>query len=99
MNPCSGSSANNININLGGATLSVLICLMVVIGACGVIMGMNLAKQSQMDRDFRDMQIQGKITERRLIDIENYAARAGWKQPGDDIHGPAGHIIKPEERK
>jgi hypothetical protein len=97
--PSGGSSANHIDINLGGATLFVMLLLTVVIGACGVVMGMNLAKQASMDRDYRDAQQQAKLVERRLIDMESYAMLNGWKVPSDETHGPTGNLerMKPKE--
>lgn len=62
-------------------------------------MGLNLAKQSQMDRDFRDMQTAEALKERRLMDMEAFAILNGWKIPGDDTHGPTGNVLrmKPKE--
>jgi phosphoribosylformylglycinamidine (FGAM) synthase-like enzyme len=82
----------DINVNLGGHTLIMMGIMTLIIGACGLVMGLNLAKQSQMDRDFHDAQVQEKLTERRLIDIESYAMLNGWKVPADDAHGPTGNL-------
>lgn len=81
------------------AYLITVVVLVAVIGACGVIMGLNLGKQTSMDRDFRDAQQQSKLVERRLIDMESYAMLNGWKIPTDDTHGPTGNLerMKPKE--
>lgn len=93
-----GGSVNNIRIGLEGATIIVVSILTVVIGACGVVMGLNLAKQDQMDRDFRDLQTAYKLEERRKMDQEAYFELNGIKIPGDDIHGPTGNLerMKPK---
>jgi uncharacterized protein HemX len=51
--PSAGSSANHIEIstNLGAATLIVVSVLAAVIGACGVVMGLNLSEQAAMKRE------------------------------------------------
>jgi hypothetical protein len=63
-------------------------------------MGLNLSKQAQMDRDFRDAIFQGRLLERRYMDMEAYAMLNGWKIPGDDTHGPTGNFdrMKPKEK-
>lgn len=96
--PDRGASANNINVNtnLGPATLIVVCVLAAIIGACGLVMGLNLSKQAQMDRDFRDIQTYQKLLERRYMDLEAYAMLNGWKIPGDDRNGPTGN---PERMK
>jgi hypothetical protein len=93
-----GGSVNNIRINLGGATLIVVVFMASIIGACGLIMGLNLAKQDQMDRDFTTQQKQTALLERRYMDMEAYAILNGWKIPGDDTHGPTGNFerMKPK---
>jgi hypothetical protein len=95
-----GSSVNRITINLGGSTLIVVIMLAGIIGACGIVMGLNLAKQDQMDRDFRADKTQKALLERRDIDIETYLMLHGVKIPGDDTHGPTGNLerMKPKEK-
>lgn len=95
-----GSSVNNIRIELGGTTLAIVISLLVVIGACGLIMGLNLAKQAQMDQDFKDMKTQDWLKERRLMDREAYDIVNGLKKPGDDAWGPTGNLqrMKPKEK-
>lgn len=95
-----GSSVNNIRIELGGTTLAIVISLVVVIGGCALIMGLNLAKQAEQDSQFRDLQTQYKLVERRYMDMEAYAIVNGWKIPGDDSFGPTGNLqrMKPKEK-
>jgi hypothetical protein len=50
--PSGGSSANNISINLGGATLIVVCILATVIGACGVVMGIDISDRNSRDREY-----------------------------------------------
>jgi hypothetical protein len=72
--------------------LPTVLMLTAVIGACGVVMGANIAEQRALERSFNDDHIQGKLLERRYMDMEAYAILNGWKIPGDDTHGPTGNI-------
>lgn len=81
-----------ISIGLGGITLAIVVGLLVIIAACGVVMGLNLAKQAQMDRDFNAMKTQEWLTERRLMDDEAYRILNHQKVPGDDAFGPTGNM-------
>jgi hypothetical protein len=100
--PSGGSSANQINIstNLGPATLIVVCVLAAIIGACGLVMGLNLAKQAEMDRDFREASTRLMLNERRLMDKEAYDILNGSKYFSDDAHGPTGNLerMKPQEQ-
>jgi uncharacterized protein YceK len=89
-----------VRIEVGKETLLIALALTLVIGGCGLVMGLNLAKQSQMDRDFRDMQTAQKLQERRWMDVEAYAMLNGWKIPSDDTHGPTGNLkrMRPQEK-
>lgn len=93
-------NVNNVRIDLGGPTLAVVIGMLVIIAGCGLIMGLNLAKQDQMDRDFREMKTQEWLKERRLMDAEAYMIANGIKVPKDDNFGPTGNIqrMKPKEK-
>lgn len=95
-----GAHVQIVRIGLGKDTISLIAVLLVVITGCAFIMGRNLAKQDQLDNDFRSAQIQAKLEERRLMDIEAYAMLNGWKIPGDDAHGPTGNLdrMKPKEK-
>lgn len=93
------SNVQVVRIGLGKETLAVVILLTVVIGACALIMGLNLAKQEQMDRDFRDAGTRLMLNERRLMDKEAYDILNGNKYLSDDTHGPTGNLerMKPKE--
>lgn len=86
-------------MNLGPATLIVVCVLAAIIGACGVVMGLNLAKQAEMDRDFREASTRLMLNERRLMDKEAYDILNGNKYFSDDAHGPTGNVerMKPQE--
>jgi hypothetical protein len=86
------SNSSRVSIELGSATIAIVVSLMLIIGTCGVIMGLNLAKQAQLDRDFRDATVASQLKERRLMDMEAYAMLNGWKRPGDDTFGPTGNL-------
>jgi hypothetical protein len=99
--PSHGSSANNIRIDLGAPTLVVVIGMLVIIAGCGLIMGLNLAKQAQQDEDFKAMKTQQWLVERRLMDREALDLLHGIKQPGDDEWGPTGNLqrMKPKTKE
>jgi hypothetical protein len=92
--PSGGSSANqiNVNTNLGPATLIVVCVLAATIGACGVVMGLNLSKQAQMDDDFKKMKTQEWLLERRLMDKEALDLIDGKRLPSDAENGPTGNL-------
>ena len=94
------SNVSNVKIEFGKEAVSLIVVLLFVITACGVIMGINLAKQAQLDNDFRDMKTQDWLKERRLMDAEAYMIANGIKVPGDDENGPTGNIqrMKPKEK-
>jgi hypothetical protein len=100
VNAAEHANVNSVNVNLGGPTLIVVCLLTAIIGLCGLVMGLNLAKQDQMDRDFKADKQQELLKERRLIDMEEFAMLNGWKFPGDDAHGATGNIerMKPKEQ-
>ena len=87
-----GSSINQIRIDLGASTIVIVVSLMLIIGACGTVMGLNLSKQSQMDSDFKTLKTQEWLVERRLMDREAYDILNGRKTSADDIHGPTGNL-------
>lgn len=100
--PSGGSSANNISINLGGATLIVVCVLVLIIGAAGVVMGMNISEQHALVREFdrdtattnerlQDLQRQYRMTELKLDDWTVVAHRSGLVLPGDYTRGPQGN--------
>lgn len=60
----------NVSHDLGDRTLVVVILLALVIGACGVIMGLNLAKQDQLGRYTRDLATQYQIQTNHVRDLE-----------------------------
>lgn len=80
--------------------LPTIIALILVIAGCALVMGLNLAKQDQMDRDFKDMKTQDWLKERRLMDREAYDILNGRKVVGDDTNGPTGNLqrMKPERK-
>jgi hypothetical protein len=87
-----GSSVNQIRIDFGAVTLGVVVALVIVIGGCGLVMGLNLSKQAQQDADFKAMKTQEWLLERRLMDREALDIVNGIKKPGDDQNGPTGNL-------
>ena len=95
-----GGAIVQLRLGLETSTIAIVVSLVLIIGACGVVMGLNLAKQAQDDRDFRDLTTQYKLNERRLMDLEGYLIVNGLKKPGDDAWGPTGNLqrMKPKEK-
>jgi hypothetical protein len=97
--PTGGSSANRIDINLGGPTLLVVLLLATVIGACGVVMGLNLSRQQSLEARFLDLDRQYRMTELKLDDWTVVAHRSGLVLPGDYTRGPQGNLDAESFRK
>lgn len=85
----------NVNINrvdLGGMTLLIVVLLVTVIGACGVVIGVDVAERTQMEREFSRLDRQYRMTELKLDDWTVVAHRAGLQLPGDYTRGPQGNL-------
>lgn len=78
----------------------VLAIFVFVVSACCLLLGMNLAKQAQMDQDYKDASTHLMLVERRLMDKEAYMILNSQKIPGDDTHGPTGNMqrMTPKEK-
>jgi len=76
MHPLASDSAHQqinkqeVRSDLGPATLVVISILALVIGACGVIMGINLSTQERQDADFKDMKTQLWLKDDALTKFE-----------------------------
>jgi len=86
------ANVNNVRIDLGGTTLAVVVLLVAIIGACGVVMGLNLARQAQMEEKYDDLRRQYRMTELKLDDWTVVVHRAGLVLPGDYTRGPQGNL-------
>jgi hypothetical protein len=82
----------NITLNLGKETLLVVVMLSLVIGACGLTMGLNLAKQSQMDRSFEDLGRKYRMAELKYDELNLTVRRAGIGRADDDQTGVGGNL-------
>lgn len=89
-----GSSVNNIRIDLGGQTLVVVVLLALVIGVCGVVMGLDLSRQRDMENHYDDLRRQYRMMELKLDDWTVVAHRSGLALPGDYARGPQGNLDK-----
>jgi hypothetical protein len=83
---------NIVRIDLGGVTLIVVVLLVAIIGACGVVMGLDIAERSQMEREFAKLDRQYRMTELKLDDWTVVAHRSGLVLPGDYTRGPQGNL-------
>lgn len=82
----------NVRIDLGGTTLMVVTLLVTIIGACGVVMGVDIAERSAEERKFADLDRQYRMTELKLDDWTVVAHRSGLVLPGDYTRGPQGNL-------
>ena len=46
------ANVNNVRIDLGGTTLLVVVLLVGIIGACGVVMGIDISDRQSQQREF-----------------------------------------------
>jgi hypothetical protein len=95
-----GSAIIQMRLGLEASTIVIVISLMLVIAASGMVMGLNLAKQAEMDADYKSMKTQAWLVERRLMDREAYDILNGHKTLGDDAYGPTGNLqrMQPKAR-
>lgn len=97
------ANVNNVRIDLGGTTLLVVVLLVAIIGACGVVMGLDIAERGFYIRKFDDLDRQYRMTELKLDDWTVVAHRAGLALPGDYTRGPQGNpdaeAFKPKQPK
>jgi len=81
-----------VRIELGKETLTIIVILAIVIGACGLVMGLNLSRQKEMEDRFDDLRRQYRMTELKLDDWTVVAHRSGLVLPGDYTRGPQGNL-------
>lgn len=91
----------SVKIDLGGVTLIAVVILGAILGACGLVMGLNLSRQAQMDMDYKNMKTQQWLLERRLMDREALDLVNGTKLPSDTEYGATGNLkrMKPKGAK
>jgi hypothetical protein len=84
--------------------IPMFIFQMLVIAACGVVMGLNISEQHELIRHFDALDRQSRMTELKLDDWTVVLHRAGLQLPGDYTRGPQGNMdaesfhIKPKEK-
>ena len=81
-----------IKMDLGAPTLIAVAALTLVVGACGVIMGLNLSRQRELEDAFLKLDRQYRMTELKLDDWTVVAHRSGLVLPGDYTRGPQGDL-------
>lgn len=62
INAAAGAQITRVNVELGGATIAIVVSLMIIIAACGTVMGLNLSKQNRQDEDFNALRRQYERT-------------------------------------
>jgi hypothetical protein len=86
------ANVNVVRIDLGGATLIVVVLLVTIIGACGVVMGIDIAERSVQARNYDLLERQYRMVELKLDDWTVVAHRSGLMLPGDYTRGPQGNL-------
>lgn len=81
-----------IKIDLGNPTIVVVCILVGIIGACGVVMGMDIAERSVQARNYDLLERQYRMVELKLDDWTVVAHRSGLVLPGDYTRGPQGNL-------
>ena len=89
-----GSIANvtRVNVELGSATIAIVISLMLVIASCGVVMGFNLSRQAEISQELIDVKHADEDKERQaellkyyLLELDAKFISAGLKKPEESI--------------
>jgi hypothetical protein len=83
---------NIVRIDLGGSTLIVVVLLVAIIGACGVVMGIDIAERTAQARHYDLLERQYRMVELKLDDWTVVAHRSGLVLPGDYTRGPQGNL-------
>lgn len=60
-----------VSHDLGDRTLVVVILLAIVIGACGLVMGMNLSKQNMQEQYLRDVAVKLQVNTNHVNELES----------------------------
>lgn len=87
-----GSVSNRVSIDMGSATIAIVISLMLIIGACGVVMGLNLSKQERQDQDLLKLTHEAKQIQIQLMYTNAILIREGVVHSGDEVYGPEGNL-------
>lgn len=87
-----GANVNTVKIEFGKETTTLIAVLLLILTGCGVVMGLNLAKQARVDEDVLDLKRQYRMTELKLDDWTVVAHRSGLVLPGDYTRGPQGNL-------
>lgn len=87
-----GAHVQVVRIELGKEILVLVAVLAMVIGGCGLIMGLNLSRQRVLEDAFLKLDRQYRMTELKLDDWTVVAHRAGLALPGDYTRGPQGNL-------
>lgn len=72
--------------------IPTMVSFMMFIGACGVVIGLDIAERARMEFEFNKLDRQYRMTELKLDDWTVVAHRAGLQLPGDYTRGPQGNL-------
>lgn len=81
-----------VRVEFGKELMVLLAILIAVIGADGVVMGLNLARQQELQYHFDNLDRQYRMVELKLDDWTVVAHRAGLALTGDYTRGPEGNL-------
>ena len=68
----SGAHVNQVSINLGGATLIIVVMLTAIIGACGVVIGLDISERKHQDQLIIQAHDAAQVQEREARMVEYY---------------------------
>lgn len=94
VNQHEGSIANvtRVNVELGGGTIAIVVSLMLVIAACGTIMGLNLSRQAEISDRLDALRVadeekekQSELLKYYLLELDAKFIGAGLKKPEESI--------------
>lgn len=85
------SHVNIVRIEFGKEIMALMIGMALVIAGAGIIMGLNLARQQELQYHFDYLDRQYRMVELKLDDWTVVAHRAGIVLPSDYARGPEGN--------
>ena len=87
-----GSSIVQVRMGLEASTIAIVVSLMLVIGACGVVIGVDVAERERESIVILEAKMQSEATERQaellkyyLLELDAKFIGAGLKKPEDSI--------------
>lgn len=81
-----------VKLDLSPVTVLAIACLTLVVGACGVVMGMNISQMQFMTRAYENEQRAWRYSELKYDELNLVVRRAGLVLPEDKSQGVSGNL-------